>query len=65
MDVRVEGRPLEDGVELEGRATLDARITLTVPAGARPGETLPVNLVARKANGVFIGGVTLLLQVKE
>lgn len=65
MQVRAEGRPLEEGLELEGRDTVGVRFTLTVPVGAGPGAVFPINLVAKKANGVLIGGVTLLLRVKE
>jgi hypothetical protein len=65
MAIRAEGRPLGEGLEVGGKQTVPVRVTLTVPADARPGALLPINIIARQANGVLVGGVTLLLHVKE
>ncbi len=65
MAIRADGRALTDLVEVGPGATTAVEFTLTIPADARPGALFPLTLVARKANGMLIGGVTLLLQVKE
>jgi hypothetical protein len=65
MTIRAGGRPLGERLEVGANLTVTVGVTLTIPPDARPGALLPINIVARKANGVPVGGVTLLFQVKE
>ena len=65
MDLLAEGQQLNELIALGARLTVPIRFTITIPTDARPGQLFPLNLLARQANGVFVGGVTILLQVKE
>ncbi len=60
-----DGGPLTKGPQLEPGAGRTLEFTGTVPADARPGSRIPVNLIARTAEGVLAGGVTLILNVAE
>lgn len=65
MVIQAAGQPLGERIEVGANLTVPVRVTLTIPMDVQPGALLPINIIAKKANGVLIGGVTLLLQVKE
>lgn len=64
MALQAEGRPFGEPVDVGPNVTALVRVTLTVPQDARPDAFFPINVIARDANGVLAGGVTLLLQVQ-
>jgi hypothetical protein len=65
MTLRADGRALNELLELGANLTKAVRFRVTVPPDARPGGRYPLTLVAKDAHGMLIGGVTLLLEVKE
>lgn len=65
MAMHADGRPFGEPLEVGANVIMPVHVTLTIPADARPGALFPINIIAKQANGVLVGGVTLLLQVKE
>ncbi|MGH2429116.1 MAG: hypothetical protein ACRDGV_09605 [Candidatus Limnocylindria bacterium] len=65
MEIAADGAPLDEGAEIGPGADGVVPFTVTVPAGAQPGDRYPVNLIAMTENGVLAGGVTVFVQVRE
>ena len=65
MTVTVDGAALDRGVTLGPGEPREMRVDIQVPPTARVGDTFPITLVARTANGVLVGGVTVILNVDE
>lgn len=65
MAITIDNAPAGDGVALAPGEMRALQFEVKVPDDALPGTQLPLNLLARAADGSLAGGVTLLLQVKE
>ena len=65
MAITIDNAPAGDGVALAPGETRALQFEVKIPDDALPGTQLPLNLLARAADGSLAGGVTLLLQVKE
>ena len=65
MTVTANGAPIENGIIVEAKTEKNVDFEITVPADAAPGSTYPVNLLAKTEDGRLVGGVTLIINVKD
>jgi len=65
MTITVDGRELDEGIEVEPRKARSAHFVVQIPGNAAPGVSLPFNIIARSTDGVLAGGVTMILNVRE
>lgn len=65
MPVLMDGGPIDQPVEFGAKERRNLRFEIKVPDDAAPGTTHPVNLVARTEDGRLLGGVTIIVRVRE
>lgn len=53
-----------DAIDLEPTGTAMASFEVHVPADARPGDRIPMNIRAETDDGTLVGGVTVYFEVE-
>ena len=65
MTVTVDGNDPREGVVLQEKGGKDIDVAVKIPPDARPGSSIPMNLVALSEDGVLAGGVTVIFNIEE
>lgn len=65
MIVTVDGNDLREGIILAEKGSKDVEIAVKIPPDAKPGSTIPMNLLALSEDGVLAGGVTIIFNIEE
>lgn len=65
MTVTAHDEELDKGVEIPAKETKIILLSIKVPNDSKPGSILTLNIIARSADGVLAGGITLIINIKE
>ncbi len=65
MTVTVDGNDPLEGIVLQEKDTKDVEVAVTIPPDAKPGISIPMNLLALSEDGVLAGGVTVIFNIEE
>lgn len=65
MIVTVDGKDPQEGIVVPEKGSRDVEVAVTIPPDAKPGSSLPVNLLALSEDGVLAGGVTVIFNIEE